>query len=391
VQEIYLDHASTAGARPPEVLDALVGALRDMPANPGRGCHRLAIAARRAVERTREQLAALLHAEPSRICFTKSATEALNLALYGYLQPGDRVLLSRYEHDAVALPLAHLRQTRGLQVEDLAPPPGGGIVDLDALAERLRRPGRTLVVVSAVSNVTGQRADVEGIAKICRSAGARLLVDAAQAAGVVELDVRVGVHLLALSGHKNLHGPPGVGALYVGHGEAVEPLLRGATGSEAADAPTGWPETTSIAGHLPACYEAGTLNVCGIVALGAALEALQRRGLPAVAEHHRRLRRRLCEQLEPISGLRLHGSGREQNAGCCIVSLSLAGWSPRELELELDRRGICARGGLHGARRAHATLGTLEGGGALRLSASSFTSEAMVDRACEVLGSIAAG
>lgn len=377
---IHLDNATSVGRRPAEVGEAMLAALDLAPSTPGRARHRLALAAERLVERTREGLAQLCGVRaPQRVAFTHGATEALNLAV-GSLEAGATVLLSCYEHDALLRPLSRRAQRGELALEDLAPP-AQGLVDVTALHARLARGGVQLVATTAASNVTGQSSDLRGIAAVCRAYRVPLLVDATQAVGILELDVDGDdLAFVALGGQRGLLGPPGTGALCLGPGRCVEPLLCGATSAQL-DGP-------SMPSYLPACLEAGSSNVPALAGLGAGIGYIRQIGLDVVRSRHEALRKRLCEQLATISGVRLLGAHDGGRPALAIVSLTIEGWSPRELELELDRRGVCARSGLCNAGRAHRTLGTAAQGGALRLSASLLTHESEIDQACLALREI---
>ena len=356
---IYLDHAATSHPKAPGVAEAMTRALAEAGGNPGRSAHALARAAQGVIDDARRRLAGLLGApDPSRVVLTSGATEALNLALFGLLRPGDRALLTALEHNAVARPLAALAG-RGVSVERVACGPDGTL-DLGDLERALRAGPVRLVAMVHASNVSGAIQPAREAARLAHRHGALLLLDAAQTAGALPLDVReLEVDLLAVPGHKALRGPPGVGALWISSGVTVAPLRHGGTGvrSEEERMPEGLPEG----------LEAGTPNTIGLAGLAAALAHLAGRGVGAVRAHEQALTARLLDGLRELPGATLHGpadAGRQVAA----VSLTLAGWEPVDLAAVLDGSfSIAARAGLHCAPAAHRTLGTFPAG-TVRLS-----------------------
>ena len=378
---IYLDHAATSFPKAPGVAEAMRRTLEEAGGNPGRSGHALALAAQGVVADTRRRLAALLGApDPSRVVFTASATEALNQALFGLLRPGDRVVTSSVEHNAVARPLAALAE-RGVAVEQVACGPDGTL-DLGDLEAALRAGPTRLVALVHASNVSGTLLPAAEAARLAHRHGALLLLDAAQTAGVLPIDVgALQVDLLAVPGHKGLLGPPGTGALWVAPGVSLAPLRHGGTGvrSEEARMPEGLPEG----------LEAGTPNTVGLGGLGAALAFLERRGVAAVRAHEVALTARLLEGLRRIPGLRIHGPA-DPARQVATVSITLPGWEPMDLAAVLEGSfGIAVRAGLQCAPAAHRTLGTLPAG-TVRLSAGCATTADEIDQALAALAAVAA-
>jgi cysteine desulfurase / selenocysteine lyase len=368
-EPVYLDYAATAAIRPAEVVEAVAAYLRDIGATPGRAAHRRAVEAGRVAFRCRRALAELfaIEGDPGRIAFQFNATHALNTALFGILRPGDRVVRTAYDHNSVRRPIAVLR-TRGVQ-EVVLTGSRDGALDLDeaehALAGREPAVGggpsgpARLLALPHVSNVLGTVLPVAELAERAHACGALVLLDAAQSAGHVPLDVgRLGVDLLAFTGHKGLLGPQATGGLWVREGVAVAPLLHGGTGGDSLDErmPDTYPD------HL----EAGTQNASGLAGLLAGVEWLQRRGLEELHAHLQELKHRLREQLAAVPGLTLHSPPAPD--GAAIVTVTAAAVASAELARRLDRdHGILARAGLHCAPETHALLGT-EAEGAVRLS-----------------------
>ncbi len=353
---IYLDHAATSWPKPPQVVEAMAEYLECAGGNPGRSGHRLSIAAGRIVYETREALAELLHApDPLRIIFTLNATHALNLALNGLLKPGDRVVTTSMEHNAVMRPL---RAWEERQVElEIVPCTPEGRLDPRAVEQALTVPTR-LVVVTHASNVTGTLLPVAEITRLAHHAGALVLVDAAQTAGTVPIDMAgLGIDLLAFTGHKGLQGPPGTGGLVLSdrmESGLIEPLVRGGTGSAS--------EFEHQPEFLPDKFESGTPNGVGLAGLGAAARCLLERGVESVRAHELEMTRVLVEVLSDLPGVTVYGPpDMADRTG--TVSFTVARHRVSEIGLRLDEEfGVMCRVGLHCAPAAHRTIGTFPEG-----------------------------
>lgn len=372
--ETYLDFAATAAVRPPHVAEAVLAYLSDSGATAGRGAHRRARAAARLALHTRQALAELFNipGDPGRICFASGATHALNTALFGLLRPGDAVVRTQLDHNAVRRPVARLRLD-GVEERVLFATPGGEI-DLDEARAALSRgsaAARVLVLPHA-SNVLGSLLPVKRLAELAREAGALVLLDAAQTAGHLPVDVNeLGADLLAASGHKGLLGPPGIGLLWVRPSVEIEPLIFGGTGSD------------SAAGLMPAAYpdrlEAGTQNGVGIAGLHAGIRYLLEAGIAAGHRREQRLKAMLHSGLGSLPGVVVHSPPAPE--GVPIVTVTTPSLRADRLALALERdHGIVTRSGLHCAPEAHAVLGTMDTG-AVRFSLGWSTSEDDVRRA----------
>ncbi len=378
---IYIDNAATSFPKAPGVAEAMVRTLTDAGGNPGRSGHVLAVAAQGVVNETRRRLGALLGApDPSRLVFTANATDALNQALFGLLRPGERVVTTSLEHNAMVRPLAALAR-RGVTVEQVACAPDG-TVDLDDLVRALQARPTRLVAMLHASNVSGTILPVREAARLAHDHGALFLLDAAQTAGALPIDVReLGIDLLAVPGHKGLLGPSGTGALFVAAGVTLTPLRYGGTGIRSED--------ELMPKELPEGLEAGTLNTVGLAGLGAALRFLAERGVAAVRAHEVALTERLLAGLRDIRGLRVHGLANPARQ-VATVSISLPGWEPADLAAVLDGSfGIAVRAGLHCAPMAHRTLGTFPAG-TVRLSSGCFTTSEDIDQVVKALEHLAA-
>ncbi len=384
-RRIYLDNAATSWPKPPEVYAAVDHWMREVGAPAGRGAYREALESDRVVAAARSGIARLLGIDDRRrIIFTAGATDSLNLALHGWLNPGDHVVTTAAEHNSVLRPLRTLTDQRDVSVTRV-PCDGAGRVDPDYV-RRAMRPQTRLVAVVHASNVTGAIQPVAAIGRIAHAAGAALLVDAAQTLGHIPFTAaELQADFLAASGHKGLLGLLGAGILYIRDGldERLRGLRQGGTGTRSED--DHQPDS------LPDKYEPGSMNLPGLAGLAAAVEYLQRVGVSVIASHAQALTRRLLAGLSEISGVRLYGPAADDSR-LGVVSITINGYDPQEAAALLDATfRIQARGGLHCAPLVHQALGTLAGGGTLRLSLGPFNTEADVDAAIAAITALASG
>jgi cysteine desulfurase / selenocysteine lyase len=376
--DIYLDNAATSFPKAPGVSRAVAEVIDHLGTSPGRGSYRLALQAGRLLFDIRETVADFFGiADASRVVFTSGATEALNLALFGLLQPGDRVITSSMEHNAVLRPL-HALQQRGVEVVRV-PADATGLVAADDLrAAATQGTKRTrMVALTHAANVTGTIQPIEDLGTWCRAEGILLLVDAAQSAGLLPIDVEaLGIDLLAVPGHKNLLGPAGTGFLYIREGLQPRPLYFGGTGGDSTSPLP--PE------ELPERLESGTVNLPGLAGLRAGLLYLQSRGLQAVRRQKTALLEQVLSGLKRLDGVRIYGPGEAaRHAGA--VSINLAGRDPAEIGYRLDADfGICVRTGLHCAPEAHRTIGSFPDG-TVRISPGLFNTTADIDTLLQAL------
>jgi cysteine desulfurase family protein len=360
---IYLDNAATSYPKPESVYQAVMHAMRDVGASPGRGGHRRSLEAGRIMFQAREAAAALFSVpDSSRIIFTHSATEALNMALRGILVPGDHVITSSMEHNSLARPL-HLLQQQGILLTIIQAGSDGRIDPTDVA--RALTPQTRMIAVGHVSNVSGTIQPIAAIAAIAREAGALFLLDAAQSAGCVPINVvSCGIDLLAVPGHKGLYGPQGTGLLYVAAGVPLKPLLTGGTGtnSTSEDQPV----------SLPDGFEAGTHNLPGIAGLKAGMEFVLEQGAAVIGDHERCLVTYAIERLQEVPGITLHCPA-DAALRAAVLSFTVAGHDSSAIAFQLDQRfDIAVRAGLHCAPRAHRSLGTFPDG-TVRMSPGWFT------------------
>lgn len=369
---IYLDHGATSWPKPPEVVEAVVAAMNERGANPGRGAYAMALAASRVVFEARRTCADLLGVPDSRdVAFVSGCTEACNLMLKGLIRPGDRVVVSSMEHNAVSRPL-HVLAGAGVDVvvvrADVA-----GVIDAADVERAVRVAKTRAVVCQHASNVTGAIQPIADLADIAHEGGALLLVDGAQGGGHLDVDLpALDVDAYALSGHKGMLGPQGVGLLYLRPGLDAGELLQGGTGGGSSEE-DGQPQSR------PDRYEAGTPNTPGIAGLGAGAALLIEHGADWRAQEAR-LFRLLKEGLLSIPGITVYGP-RLDEPSVPIVSITSEALDPDRLAFLLDRRyGVAVRSGLHCAPWAHRTIGTIDTG-ALRFGVGHGTTEADVTAA----------
>lgn len=376
---IYFDQAATSWPKPESVRHAVEGYFEEAGGNPGRSGHRMSIAAARLVEDARDATAELLGVpDPGRIAFTKNATESLNVAIYGLLQPGDHAVTTSCEHNSVMRPLRHL-ESRGVDLS-VVPCRPDGTLDADALVAAIRPETRLIVTVHG-SNVTGAVMPIGRIATEAQLRGIPYLVDASQTAGAIPVDVTaLGIDLFAFTGHKALLGLTGTGGLVVAPDLPLPPLLRGGTGSRS--------DLEHQPDFMPDVYESGTLNVAGLAGLGAGVRHLLEVGVDRVAAHERTLVDHFRQEAAAIPGVILYGPD-DPAARCGVISFNVASLASSEVGTLLDRDfDILSRVGLHCSPGSHRTIGTFPTG-TVRFGFGLSNTIAEVDRALGALEEIA--
>lgn len=383
LKRIYLDNAATSFPKPETVYTAMDDYNRRNGAAIGRGAYRVTIEATAIVQRCRKKIADLLGAEgPERILFTFNCTDSLNLALHGLVQAGDHVITSIVDHNSVLRPLAEMRRKLGIEVTHIGADATGRVDPQEF--KRALRPQTKLISLIHASNVTGTLQPVAEVGQIAREAGVLFLVDAAQTAGHLPIDLgKLPVDILAGPGHKGLLGPLGTGFVYLRPGIELRlaSFRQGGTGTRSEDDVQ--PES------LPEKYESGSHNAPGLVGLEAAVSWLLARGVHSVHDHAQLLTRQLLEGLTGISRVRLFGPASEQDR-VAVVSVGIEGSPSQEVAAILDQSfGVESRAGLHCAPGAHRAAGSFEAGGTVRLSIGPFTTSDDVAAAIDALRQIA--
>lgn len=363
---IYLNNAATSWPKPECVYLAVDHFLRNYGPSQGRGSFESSREATNIIENCRSLVARLFQVpDRSRFVFTKNCSEALNLAIKGFLRKGDHVITSSMEHNSVWRPLKSLEKKGIISLTEVLCN-GQGEINLDDVGNAFR-PETRLLVFTHASNVTGTVFPIAELAELAHSRKACLLVDAAQTAGSYPLNLQeLNVDILACSGHKGLLGPQGTGVLYLSQGLELEPLLEGGTGSNSLS-----PDQPD---YLPDRFETGTPNGPGLAGLGAALEFIQNTGVENIHDKERSLTALLLGKLCSIPGVVVYGP-RDPERQISVVSFNIQGVNPEEVGTVLDEVfEIMVRTGLHCAPCAHRTIGTVSTGGTVRVSPGYFNS-----------------
>ena len=372
---IYLDNAATSYYKPEAVAQAGAEAIRTM-GNGSRGTHPAALQSSRIVFETRELLSELFHGDGlEQVAFTANSTESLNIAIKGVIGPGDRVVTTVLEHNSVLRPLYELERA-GTELVIVGCREETGSLDYDALKQAII-PGTKAIVITHASNLTGNVTDIRQVGTWCREAGALLIVDASQTAGVFPINMKEdGIDILCFTGHKGLMGPQGTGGLCVRSGLTVRPLLTGGSGI-----------MTYSKSHpqvMPTALEAGTLNGHGIAGLRASLLYIKEKGIDGLRRREQALMRRFYAQVKEIPGIRIYGDFSQEDRAA-IVALNIGDEDSGQVSDYLaEEYGIYTRSGGHCAPLMHQALGTVDQG-AVRFSFSHFNTEEEADRAAQAL------
>lgn len=377
---LYFDNAATSWPKPEAVYRAAEIQMREASGNPGRSGHTRTLESDRLIYRTRETLGRLFNIlDPSRVVFAYNATDALNIGLKGFLEQGNHVLFTAMEHNSVLRPLGRLRR-EGLITSTMIPCFSDGYPDLENL-ESAYQPDTSLLVVNHGSNVTGSVAPLDKIAESARNRGVKVLVDAAQTAGVIPIDVqKEGIDMLAFTGHKGLLGPTGTGGLYVAPGIDLKPLREGGTGSQS--------ESDTHPQSMPERLEAGTLNSAGLAGLLEGVKFILEQTIENICQVEEELRRYLIDSLLEIKGLNIYNPETEAGRSVAVVSFTVDGADCGEIGYILESTyGVLCRIGLHCAPLAHQAIGTFPEG-TVRLSPGFFTNKKDIDFLAKALKEI---
>ena len=374
---IYLDQAATSYPKPAAVIEAVCSALATA-GNSGRGVHGMSLAASRLIYQARWELAEFFGAsDPSQIAFSANATESLNMALLGLLEPGDHVVTTELEHNSVLRPL-YLLQKRGVEVTVL-PADYQGRVDFSALAAA-SQPNTKAVVCTHASNVTGNVIDLDYVLDFCQRQRLVSIIDGAQTAGWYPYNLtKQPIDILCFTGHKALLGPQGVGGIYVRPGLKLRPLKTGGSGIKTFSKTH--PET------MPEALEAGTLNTPGVAGLAAGVRYLREVGLAHVRKVEGELTQFFFAEVKEIPGVTVYGDFTDQER-CPIVALNIAGVDSSFLsQLLAEKYNIATRSGGHCAPLMHRALQT-DKTGLVRFSFSHFNSKAELEVAVQAMAEI---
>lgn len=376
---IYLNYAATSGVKPDTVNRILGKFYKQSNAYEPNKAAVSKKGKANVIRSCRESLSELFKVEdPSRIVFCSGATHALNIAISGILQQDDHAIITVFEHNSVLRPLEFLKQSRNISYTVVEPDETGS-VDPAAIRNAVK-PNTKLIIINHSSNVSGIVQPVTEIGKVAKEKSIPLLVDAAQSAGVIDINVeRDGIDMLAFTGHKGLYGPNGIGGLYIKPGIDLEPLIHGGTGS--------YSDSITQPTALPDKHESGTPNLIGIAALKAGVDFVLKTGTDDIIRHELALKHDFIEQIQDTKGLKIIGY-REEYPSTGIISLEAEGIPSNEIGNILeDSFDIICRPGLHCAPLAHKYYGTL-GSGTVRFSFGYFTDEEEIELATTAMKKI---
>lgn len=377
---IYLDNAATTFPKPEIVYKTMDTFYRTLGANPGRSGHRMAVAAEKEIEDTRNVVARLFGIKDSRrFIFTFNATDAINMGIKGLLKTGDHAITTYLEHNAVSRSLYSLEK-KGIITITKVKNSLEGLIDPNDIKTAITSKTR-LIVMAHAPNVLGTIQPIKEIGSIAREHDILFMVDAAQTAGVCEIDVnKYAIDMLAFTGHKGTLGPTGTGGLYVGERLTLDPWREGGTGFE--------PALLSQPEELPFKLESGTPNTVGIAGLRAGIEYIASAGIHTIRMHEQKLINKLIQALKDDQRFILYGT-QEISKKVGILSLNVKGFKPAEIGAILDQSfDIAVRPGLHCAPFAHQMMGTFPDG-TVRISPGCFTTEEEIDQLIAALDQIA--
>ncbi len=379
---IYLDNAATSFPKPEPVYQTLDAFARTKLANPGRAGHRMAVEAERSLDDGRHALNRHFHGEgPGRWIFTLNCTDALNIAIKGTVRPCDHVITSDLEHNSVSRPLRALEKAGVIELTRLVSV--GGYIEPEQVKAALR-PHTRLVALTHASNVLGTLQPIEDIAPIVREHEALFLVDSAQTAGVVKLDLQATpIDFLAFPGHKALYGPTGTGALYVGPRSTPSAWREGGTGGDSSS------ETQPT--QLPYFLEGGTPNVLGVAGLTAGIAWVEAQGVEHLLREEVSLLQRVVDWVGSNDAWQVAGKWDPARHVGALSLIVPDGLTPQDIGAILDTSfDIGIRPGLHCAPYIHKNLGTFPDG-TIRLSPGPFNTSADIDAFLTALTEITAG
>jgi cysteine desulfurase family protein len=379
--KVYLDNSATSWPKPPAVVAAISDYLTNYGASPGRSGHEFSIKAAREVFETRELISDFFNLQNSeQVVFSANATHALNIAIKGILKKGDHVIITHMEHNSVRRPLSFLQTSESIELSiidcDLQ-----GNINIEQLKSSFK-PNTKLVISIHGSNASGTIMPIGAIGEICKSKGVLFLVDAAQTAGFVPIDMQQqNIDILAFTGHKKLYGPPGIGGLCINTKAKIETLIHGGTGSKS--------EIDSHPEFYPDCLEAGTINTVGVVGLKSGIQYVLGKGIESIQTDLTRLTNLFIDGVKNIEGLTIYGP-KQGELRLPLVSLNIENITSSQIATLLDKNyGIMVRAGLHCSPLAHKSIGSFPQG-TVRFSFGCFTTDNHVKQAITALKEIAA-
>ena len=374
---IYLDNAATSYPKPRGMVAAMEECILKYCGNPGRSGHSMSMKTGEEVYHARRKIASLFGIkQPERLVFTKNTTEALNMGLKGVLQSGDHVITTTMEHNSVLRPLKALEK-RGVS-QSVIRADREGFIKASEIEKAIRKDTK-LIAITAASNVTGTRMPLEEIGELARRRGIMFLVDGAQGAGSMAIDVeRMHIDMLAFPGHKGLLGPQGTGALYVSPEIRLRHIMEGGTGTDS--------KSRFQPCEFPEGYEAGTINAPAIIGLGYSAEFVEKIGPEVIGKYEEELIGWLDERLDEMDFVKRYGPDACRKTGISLINIR--GVGAEEVTSVLSSKyGIAVRGGYHCAGLAHKTIGTWDEG-AVRISAGPFNTRKDMEKLVDAIKEI---
>jgi len=378
---IYFNNAATSFPKPNEVIEAIINYMKTGGFSLGRGSETTHLAGN-IIRETRELIAQFFNGTPERVIFTHNVTDALNLTIHGYLKAGDHVIISEMEHNAILRPLYFLEKYNKITKTIIKCTKEGFLNPKDV--EKKITDKTRMICLNHVSNVIGTIAPIEEVGKIARKNDITYVVDAAQSAGIIPIDMKKhNIDILGFTGHKSLFGPQGTGGLILREGveEDLISWKQGGTGIISDE-----PDQQKL--PLPDRFEAGTHNCHGIVGLKAGIEYVKREGINKIRKHELSLLERMLNGLQELEGIKIYGPC-DPNKQLATISINIEGFSPEDLGFILDKSfGVITRSGLHCAPLAHKCIGSYPKGGTDRLSLGYFNTIDEVNTVLDILEQI---
>lgn len=374
---IYLDNAATSYPKPRGMVAAMEECILKYCGNPGRSGHSMSMKTGEEVYHARRKIASLFGIkQPERLVFTQNTTEALNMGLKGVLQSGDHVITTTMEHNSVLRPLKALEK-RGVS-QSVIRADREGFIKASEIEKAIRKDTK-LIAITAASNVTGTRMPLEEIGELARRRGILFLVDGAQGAGSMAIDVeKMHIDMLAFPGHKGLLGPQGTGALYVSPEIRLKHIMEGGTGTDS--------KSRFQPCEFPEGYEAGTINAPAIIGLGYSAEFVEKIGPEVIGKYEEELIGWLDERLDEMDFVKRYGPDACRKTGISLINIR--GVGAEEVTSVLSSKyGIAVRGGYHCAGLAHKTVGTWDEG-AVRISAGPFNTRKDMEKLVDAIKEI---
>ena len=365
---IYLDNAATSFPKPSKVYEEVMNCMKNYCANPGRGTNNMSIKSALKIMETRNLIAEIFNIKnPFNIIFTKNATEALNIAIKGYLKKGDHVITTSIEHNSVLRPLNTMSK-KGVEVTIISSDKAGFINPLD-IKEEIKLNTKA-IIVNHVSNVLGTIQDINSIGKIAKKYGIIFIVDASQSAGCISINVeKDNIDLLAFPGHKGLFGPQGTGGLFIRDGIEVKSFIEGGTGSNS--------NSMKQPDELPEKFESGTLNTPGIAGLCEGLKFIKKIGIDNIYREEMQLIEQLVRELKKLKFVKIYGSTSLKNR-LSVLSFNIEGIDASVVGEALNESEIAVRTGYHCAALIHKVIGT-DYRGTVRISPGCFNTAKDID------------